>query len=148
MPENDDFELPQNRGGMWLRLMILVVGVGAALTFGHFVELPHIPLCGMKALTGYPCPGCGMTRAVVNLGGLNLAASWHFHPLGVIVVGALAATGLGAVTGLITGRDPVWRLFAAKGHILMVLFVSALFVIWIVRVFVVPEWSPDPIPGG
>ena len=41
--------------------------------------------CLTKALTGRPCPGCGMTRSIVLALQLRLARSIQTHPSGVFV---------------------------------------------------------------
>ena len=52
--------------------------------------LPKIPLCPFKALTGLPCPGCGMTHAFLALGRLDFAGACAANPL-VFPLAALAA---------------------------------------------------------
>jgi hypothetical protein len=51
------------------------------------------PLCTFKNLTGYPCPGCGLTRSFVCLGHGHFQEAMRYHPLGPAlflgVVGAL-----------------------------------------------------------
>lgn len=42
-------------------------------------------LCPFALLTGLACPGCGLTRAAVSLARGDLAASWAFHPLALLV---------------------------------------------------------------
>ena len=37
--------------------------------------------CPIVKLTGIPCFGCGMTRAVLCLVKADFAGAWHFHPL-------------------------------------------------------------------
>lgn len=37
--------------------------------------------CPLRFITGIPCPGCGMTRAVRFALYLDLASAWHYHPL-------------------------------------------------------------------
>lgn len=39
--------------------------------------------CLFRALTGLPCPGCGMTHAWRALLHGDWLASWRFHPLGI-----------------------------------------------------------------
>ena len=34
--------------------------------------LPHFSICPFRAITGIPCPGCGMTRAMLHLGQLKI----------------------------------------------------------------------------
>lgn len=53
-------------------------------------RLPGAPLCAFHAVTGLPCPGCGMTRAFLALGRLDLRAAWAFNPL-VFPLAALTA---------------------------------------------------------
>lgn len=51
-------------------------------------------LCPVAALTGTPCPGCGMTRAVVALARGDLSAAWRWHPLAPLVAGYAAGTAI------------------------------------------------------
>jgi len=48
------------------------------------------PLCPFRLLTGLPCPGCGLTRSVVSFLHGDVAGAIAFHPLGPLVVAALA----------------------------------------------------------
>ena len=45
-----------------------------------------VPVCPMAALTGHPCPGCGMTRATLALLHGHLAEAVGFHPLAPLLV--------------------------------------------------------------
>jgi hypothetical protein len=63
------------------------------------------PTCGMRVVLGIPCPGCGMTRALLAAARLDWAASMRWHPLALpllVVAGAMAA--LAFVVG-----DVAWR---------------------------------------
>jgi len=37
--------------------------------------------CVFKALTGIPCPTCGMTRSFLSLLKLDLKSAFYYHPL-------------------------------------------------------------------
>lgn len=37
--------------------------------------------CPLRFMTGIPCPGCGMTRAVRYALQLDFVSAWHYHPL-------------------------------------------------------------------
>lgn len=37
--------------------------------------------CIFRAVTGIPCPGCGMTRAVISLLRADIADVFYYHPL-------------------------------------------------------------------
>lgn len=53
-------------------------------------QIAHLPsVCLFYALTGLPCPGCGLTRSFVCLGHGHLRESLHWHPLGLIIYGVL-----------------------------------------------------------
>ena len=52
--------------------------------------LPTVSLCPFHAITGLPCPGCGMTRAMMSLGQLKLEAAMEYNmfstPLLILMV--------------------------------------------------------------
>ena len=56
---------------------------------GKIASLPSF--CAFHTLTGLPCPGCGLTRAVVCLCHGRLSESLAFHPLALGVLGVAAA---------------------------------------------------------
>ncbi len=37
-------------------------------------------ICPLVALTGFPCPGCGLTRAGISVLRLDFSSAWRFHP--------------------------------------------------------------------
>ena len=64
-------------------------------------HLDWAPSCVIRAWTGFDCPGCGMTRALVLLGQFQFAASCSAHPAAPALVIAL---GVGALRpGLLKG---------------------------------------------
>ena len=42
----------------------------------------YLPLCMFKALTGLPCPGCGLTHSFCALGKGRFAAAFGYNALG------------------------------------------------------------------
>jgi len=52
--------------------------------------LPTVSLCPFHAATGIPCPGCGMTRAMISLGQLKLDEAIEYNlfstPLLILMV--------------------------------------------------------------
>lgn len=64
------------------------VGLSAAPLIGavFYRQGYHLPLrCPVLALTGIPCPTCGMTRSFVAIVKGNLAQSIHYHAFGLIL---------------------------------------------------------------
>jgi hypothetical protein len=51
-----------------------------------------LPMCLLRAATGVPCPGCGLTRAFTALAHGDVASAWTYHPFAVLLSaqGALA----------------------------------------------------------
>ncbi|WP_163195109.1 DUF2752 domain-containing protein [Clostridium thermarum] len=43
-------------------------------------------ICLFYNTTGVPCPGCGMTRAFLNLFNGHISEAFHFHPLFPLVL--------------------------------------------------------------
>jgi hypothetical protein len=76
----------------------LAVGAGAAVMTGVGARVGlRLPRCVFHTVTGYPCPGCGSTRALRQLWQGNVTTALWFNPL--MTLAALAAG--------------VWALYAA-----------------------------------
>lgn len=56
-----------------------------------------IGACAFKELTGIPCMGCGMTRAVTNLSQGRLGDAWGYHPFVFVAWPAMVLLAAGAL---------------------------------------------------
>ncbi|WP_223845521.1 DUF2752 domain-containing protein [Flavobacterium selenitireducens] len=60
-------------------------------------------LCPFKMLTGFPCPGCGITKSLVSLYDGNLIESLRYHifglPTAIFCVGLLILLPIEIATG-------------------------------------------------
>jgi hypothetical protein len=62
-------------------------------------------LCPFKMLTGFPCPGCGITKSLVFFFEGDLYKSLHYHVLGPFVVLFSVLTVLVLLLELITRKE-------------------------------------------
>ncbi len=91
---------------------------------------PHgtgVTLCLFRACTGIPCPGCGMTRSMsCGLRGMFLE-SWHYHPLGLIILALFIAT---ALLSLLPGlwQQRLARAMESRAFLFNILYLGFLFV--------------------
>jgi hypothetical protein len=95
------------------------VRIGAAALVGAAATLPLLPVhvafvCPLRALTGIPCPLCGMTRACITAVHGHFGASLAFNPGGLLVV-LLALTALIRPQWLMRARPPTWMMIGALG---------------------------------
>jgi hypothetical protein len=83
---------------VYLRIAVLLI-LGVVLISGIFYHgfeidvkdhLPGYVLCPFRVVTHIPCPGCGMTRAMLYLGQLNFGKAIHLNvfsiPLFVVML--------------------------------------------------------------
>jgi len=76
-------------------------------------DLPGVVLCPFRAVTGLPCPGCGMTRAFCALGHGDLSGAFGYNALAPFVFAAallLWAHSLAAVLRFDSARAALERL--------------------------------------
>ncbi len=45
-----------------------------------------VPVCLFQAMSGLPCPGCGLTRALSSLVQGNAAAAFDYHPFAFLIL--------------------------------------------------------------
>lgn len=121
---------PRGSAGRLLRLA--VVGVIAAVAVSgacyHFLGvdlLDHgtpFSFCPFRAGTGLPCPGCGMTRAMLSLGQGKLLDAVGFNPFSVPLFA-------GMMIFAITGAIPLRRLHTAAARAALI----AVLAVWLAR---------------
>ena len=70
-------------------------------------------LCPLRAITGVPCPFCGMTRGVVDVVHGDVAGSLLMNPGALLLVTAAVLLVLGVVRRRVA--IPRWFLFVAVG---------------------------------
>jgi len=64
----------------WSGLFLLVHFFGVSTA--ELIEHLHI-FCPFKAITGIPCPGCGMTRAFLELAEGDFVAAFQLNPFSI-----------------------------------------------------------------
>jgi hypothetical protein len=86
-----------NHEALWL-----AVGAGAAAMTAMGARLGlHLPRCVFHTVTGYPCPGCGSTRAIKQLWQGHVSTAFWFNPLMTCAALAGVAWALYAATVLV-----------------------------------------------
>jgi hypothetical protein len=84
--------------------------IGWNLAAGH----GHAPvLCLVKALTGIPCPSCGVTRSLVALAAGDVAGALGANPLGLLAAALLVALPVWMAADALRGTDSLFRAYAA-----------------------------------
>ena len=93
-------------------VVLAVVAAGVAA-----LHLPWRPptLCLLRATTGIPCPVCGGTTAMVDLGEARPAAAVLASPLVVLGALVLLVRPLLPPRPLVTSRRALWALILAAG---------------------------------
>jgi hypothetical protein len=85
-------------------------------------HLPTVTLCPFHAITGYPCPGCGMTRAMVCVGQLRFGEAIGFNPFSILLTMIM-------IVYLCLGRTPTFL----QNENLARLILLAVIVFWVHR---------------
>jgi len=89
---------PRERRFTLLHALGLTGVVG--LLVARFVPVARLPFwrCALRTHTGWPCPGCGLTRAADGLAHLRLGFAFESNPLGASIGCLLVAA---AVLGIV-----------------------------------------------
>jgi hypothetical protein len=114
------------------------LGVAAVWTIAILPVATGWQRCAVAALLHRPCPGCGMTRAILLLAGGHVDASLRMHALavpvalmGVVFIASTIWTTLtvGTPLSLYKGRLGRWTVAG------LAVVYGAAFVLWIARGF-------------
>jgi hypothetical protein len=106
-------------------ILCLVIASGILFYFWEINLLKYfssIPLCPFHALTGKPCPGCGMSRAFLLLGQLKIIEALKMNLFSVPLLFLM-------IIYFVLGRIPLWLHNKYLGYISLFAVLS----FWIVR---------------
>ena len=104
----------------------------ASLRTNGFENGPIV--CPVRLLTGFPCPGCGGTRAMGAICTGDFSAAWHLNPLAYIacaalIIWAVRSTAINAVIQRIS------KVFRSQANTVQIATVVILYVVaWIAAV--------------
>ena len=90
----------RHQGLALLALSLISLGVAVLLRD----VAPDVTLCGVKALSGLPCPFCGGVRATAALGQGSLAEAFAWNPAVILLHAGMLTSG----AALVLGRTPPW----------------------------------------
>ena len=90
-----------------------IIGASITLMFPFFLILFHQvqhldtdqSFCPFKMLTGFPCPGCGITKSLVYFYQGNLYKSLYYHIFGPFVILFCVVTIIVLTLELITKKE-------------------------------------------
>ncbi|TGK39129.1 DUF2752 domain-containing protein [Leptospira andrefontaineae] len=65
-------------------IVFLVLAILISFQLPLETESEHwFTICWWKQLTGWDCPGCGLTRSVICFFRGDFSGSWNYHPFGI-----------------------------------------------------------------
>ncbi len=110
------------------------LGQGGIHIGGYLVKLPG---CGLRTLTGIPCPFCGMTRAFCEVSNSHIKEAIAIQPGGVLIYFLCVISGLFFFSRGLLGKPFVdlrrGRYWTRAFNILLAMIV----IVWICRIM----WS-------
>jgi len=85
--------------------LLHALGLGGllGLVAARMLPLQQLPLfhCAFREATGWPCPGCGLTRVAVRVAHGDMAGAFDANPLGALAALAFASCALLAALQLL-----------------------------------------------
>lgn len=132
-----------------LRLFFIVLVVFVTIVAHFLPMLPYqLPLCLFKLMTGYPCAGCGMTRAFEAAAHGRFKEAFEWHPIGLMLFLAGWIGVLFCIYELLANRPFDWEGWAKRyGTLVAWLLFFALLGLWFLRLsyYKFGQWLPLPL---
>ncbi len=131
------------------RLLFLALAISVTITAYFLPMLPfRLPLCLFKLMTGYPCAGCGMTRAFEAAAHGHFKEAFEWHPVGLALFFAMWLGAIFATYELLTNQPFDWEGWMNRhGALVVWVLFFALLAIWLLRLsyYRFGQWLPLPL---
>jgi len=92
-----------------------------------------LPPCAFRAITGYPCPACGLTTAFAHMADLDVFAAAHANPFGIPLFLVMCVSLPIALRGLVRGDSVKDTLDAHHADKVVVVLAASCVLVWIIR---------------
>lgn len=93
-----------------------------------------LPPCGFLVVTGFPCPGCGLTTAFTNMVRFNVVGAAHANPFGIPLFLTTVSMIPIALFGTIRGTHVMDTLERFQADKIAILLATTSVTVWVVRV--------------
>ncbi len=127
---------------VWFVLMatpLAVLITAASLTpdpAGHGTHTQlGLPPCGFLTVTGYPCPGCGLTTSFAHMIRLQVVGAARANPFGVPLFLVSLVTIPVAAMGLRRGWSVLDTLERFRAERVAIMLSLCSIVVWLVKIF-------------
>lgn len=127
---------------------VAIVALGTIVAYSLPVLSYQMPLCLFKLMTGYPCAGCGMTRAFEAASRGRFKEAFEWHPVGLALFAAAWIGVFLCVYELLTNRPFDWEEWLKRyGALVAWLLFFALIGLWLLRLsyYKFGQWLPLPL---
>lgn len=117
-------------------LALQAVVLGAVLLGARLVDATRplpFEVCAFKHLTGRPCLGCGMTRALCHALHGDWAQSLSYHPAGPLLAATLLVWTAWSAAEAVRGRPIQDVLRQRAGRVALTTGFALSLVVWVVR---------------
>jgi hypothetical protein len=123
----------------WPRLLALALLAGSLLlpllAFDWVTAPNSLVLCPLRAVTGIPCPSCGLTRAMAHLERGHWAEALKFHPFSPLLFVLALALILLLLLELATRKAIIFNPLKSRRGIYVLFAVVAVFQVWRTVIF-------------
>ena len=113
----------------------LMLVAGYSYLYWVLFQNPHThenaTVCLFKNITGIPCPGCGSTRAVLQLTQGHFSHAALINPIGYIIAFFMLILPFWIVYDIIAQKDTFLKAYKKTERLLSIKWVLAVFIILI-----------------
>ena len=97
------------------------------LAFDWVTSPQVLVLCPLRAVTGIPCPSCGLTRALAHLERGHLAQALKFHPFSPLILVLALALFILLLLELVTHKSIIRNPLESRRNIYFLFAVVVIF---------------------